>query len=89
MHYHSWLHQAKENNTAAHETEQTFQEKNWDSACTMTQESYQAQQDNDMLDHEHNLISTVQHAHWWRTALSKWAQTLQALSWRLSSHTVF
>ena len=69
----SWLHQAKENNIAAHETEQAFQEKNWDSACTMTQESHQIQQDNNMLNHECNLISTDQHAYWWRIILSKQA----------------
>ena len=83
-----WLHQAKKNNTATHETEQTFQEKNWDSAHTMIEKNHQAQQDSDMLDHECDLISTNQHTHWQKAALSKWAQILQVLSWKLSSHAV-
>ena len=41
-----------------------------------------------MLDHEHDLISANQHTHWQETAISKQAQTLQAVSWKLSSYTV-
>ena len=53
----SWLHQAKKNNTAAHETEQTFQKKNQDSVHTVIKKNHQAQQNNDMLDCECDFIS--------------------------------
>jgi len=42
----------------------------------VTQESYQIQQDSNMLDCEHDLISTDQHTHQQETAILKQAQTL-------------
>ena len=59
----SELHQAEENNTAAHETEQISQEKNWDSACAMIQESCQTQQDSNILDYECDFNNSSQHIH--------------------------
>ena len=55
----------------------------------MIQENHQTQQDNNMLDCECDFISTDQHAYQQETVLSKWAQILWVVSWRLLSHTVF
>ena len=54
----------------------------------MIQKNHQTQQDNNMLDYKYDFISTNQHAHQQEAAISKQAQTLWAVSWKLSFHAV-